>query len=118
MLTKIRNAIRIKSEFVSVQYTKMTMSIVKILLQEGFIESFEETFDSFDNSKFIRKYILISLKYKGIKKDSYITSFKRVSKPGLRVYVTGSKTGKVLGGIGVAVFSKRLVFFKSFLLIL
>ena len=112
MLTKIRNAVQIKSDFVSVPYTKMTISVVKILFQEGFIDSFEEISDYLGNNKALRKFISISLRYKGIKKQSYITSFKRISKPGLRVYVTSSQVRKVLGGIGVSVFSERLVFLK------
>lgn len=110
MLTKIRNAIQIKSDVVVVPSTKMTISIAKILLQEGFISAFEDNTNVFNISKFVPKSISISLRYKGIKKESYITSFKRISKPGLRVYVTGSKINRVLGGIGVAVFSERLVF--------
>lgn len=113
MLTKIRNAIQVKSDFVYVPYTKVTISIVKILYQEGFIDSFEEISDRFGTKKDFSKLISISLRYKGIKKQSYITSFKRISKPGLRVYVTSSQVRKVLGGIGVSVFSKRLIFLRA-----
>lgn len=112
MLTKIRNAVQVKSDFVSVPYTRMTISIVKILFQEGFIDSFEEITDNFGNTKTSRKFISILLRYKGTKKQSYISSFKRISKPGLRVYVTSSQVSKVLGGIGIAVFAKRLIFLK------
>ena len=60
---------------------------------------------------FEKNFIRIYLKYKGVGYKSYITSFKRVSRPGLRVYVNNSNITSVLGGIGIAVFSLRILFF-------
>nr|YP_009145472.1 ribosomal protein S8 [Monomorphina parapyrum]AKL78945.1 ribosomal protein S8 [Monomorphina parapyrum] len=106
MITRIRNANLRKSTKVDVIHTKLTSNIANILKQEGFIESFEESGDILLQEKGMsRKYISIFLKYKGIKQKPYITGIKKVSNPGLRVYVNQTKIPRVLGGIGVAVLS-------------
>nr|YP_009313961.1 Ribosomal protein S8 [Hommersandiophycus borowitzkae]SCW22215.1 Ribosomal protein S8 [Hommersandiophycus borowitzkae] len=99
MLTRIRNANLAKHQLVQVPATKMTRNIVKVLQEEGFIEYFEEIGEA------LQCFILISLKYRGTKKDCVITSLKRVSKPGLRVYANHKEIPKVLGGLGIAVIS-------------
>jgi small subunit ribosomal protein S8 len=106
MITRIRNANLIKSQSVKVIRTKLTVSIANILKNEGFIDSFEESGDIYLRDKEMSsKYISIFLKYKGIKQKPYITGIKKVSNPGLRVYVNQTRIPRVLGGIGVAVFS-------------
>ena len=96
MLSRIRNANLVGFEKVLVPYTKINFSIAKILRDEGFIDSFEDNTD----------FISIKLKFKkGLKSKPYISFIKRVSKPGLRVYVNVNNIPKVLGGIGVAIFS-------------
>jgi small subunit ribosomal protein S8 len=77
----------------------MTTNIINILLEEVFIEYFEEIGESFN------KQLLVSLKYKGKKRSPLITALKRVSKPGLRVYANRKELPRVLGGLGVAVIS-------------
>ena len=99
MLTRIRNANLAKHQIVQVPATKMTRNIIKVLKEEGFIEYFEEINETWQT------FLLISLKYKGKKKQSVITSLKRVSKPGLRVYANHKEIPKVLGGLGIAVIS-------------
>lgn len=99
MLTRIRNANLAKHQIVQVPATKMTKNIVKVLREEGFISEFEEIGENF------RKYLLISLKYRGKNKLSVITALKRISKPGLRVYANHKELPKVLGGIGIAIIS-------------
>lgn len=104
MITRIRNANLQKSRKVNIPLTNLTLSIAEILKQEGFIESFRECGDFLIKDKNIScKYISLNLKYKGVKQKPYITSIKRVSKPGLRLYVNQNNVPKVLGGIGVAV---------------
>lgn len=104
MVTRIKNAVMVKSPSVSVVRTTLVLSIVKILKEEGFIESFEEFGEVYLTEKgFVNRYILITLKYKGIKQKSYITELKRISKPGYRVYSNYRDIPKVLGGIGIAV---------------
>ena len=94
-----------KAEGVLVLRTKLTVSIVKILKEEGFIDHLEEVDIPVKHQKVANKYLLLSLKYKGVKQKPYITALKRISKPGLRVYVSKSNIPKVLGGIGIAVIS-------------
>lgn len=101
MLTRLRNSMMARSHKVEVIHTKLNLGIIEILKNEGFIESFEESVNSFS----VRKYITVTLKYKGPKQVPYITELKRISKPGLRVYVSYKKIPKILGGIGLAVLS-------------
>nr|YP_009394807.1 ribosomal protein S8 [Polysiphonia elongata]ARW63369.1 ribosomal protein S8 [Polysiphonia elongata] len=99
MLTKIRNANLAKHHIVQVPSTKINNSIVKVLHQEGFIYQYEEI------QKNPRKYIIISLKYKGKDKKRIITELKRVSRPGLKVYANKREIPRILGGIGIAIIS-------------
>nr|YP_010171014.1 ribosomal protein S8 [Chondria tumulosa]QSD57155.1 ribosomal protein S8 [Chondria tumulosa] len=99
MLTRIKNANLAKHQIVQVPSTKMTKSIIQVLKQEGFIYEFKEIREK------LRKYILISLKYKDKQKRPIITELKRISKPGLRIYATYKELPKVLGGIGIAIIS-------------
>lgn len=100
MLTRIRNASSVKSSSVNVIRTKMAVDMAKILKEEGFIDSFEfRTVRSNDD------FLCIFLKYLGLKKKPYLTSLKRISKPGLRVYVNKKNIPKVFNGIGIAVLS-------------
>lgn len=104
MITRIRNASLVKSQNVIVFRTKLNVNICRILQEEGFIESFEEFGDVlFTETGFFHKFILVNLKYKGLKQKPYITCIKRISKPGFRVYVNQNNIPRVLGGIGVAV---------------
>jgi small subunit ribosomal protein S8 len=95
MLTRVRNANLARHKIVQIPSTKMTRSISSVLLEEGFIEHFEEIGDG------INRQILLSLKYKGREGEPVITSLKRISRPGLRVYANR----KVLGGLGLAIIS-------------
>ena len=99
MLTRLRNANLAKHQIVEVPSTKMTRNISSILLEEGFIQSFEEIGESFNSQ------LLLSLKYKGKNRQPVITALRRVSKPGLRVYANRKELPRVLGGLGIAVVS-------------
>lgn len=100
----MRNSILIKAREVLVVRSKLTLNIVKVLKEEGFIDSFEECGEVYmSKNGLVHKYISITLKYKGVKQNSYITNLKRISKPGFRVYVGYKDTPRVLGGVGVAV---------------
>lgn len=98
MLTRLRNAITAKHEDVLVPVSKEKESIAKILLDEGYIKSFEIVED-----KKI-KYIKIAIKYDE-HGNSIIYGLKRISKPGLRVYTTVDKLPRVIGGMGIAIIS-------------
>ena len=99
MLTRIRNANMVKHQIVEVPATKMSKAISIILKEEGFIEDFEIY------SENIYKYLLISLKYKGKSRERVISKIKRISKPGLRVYVNSKTLPNVLDGLGIAILS-------------
>lgn len=99
MLTRIRNANNSKHRLVQVPATKMTRNIVAILKEEGFIEDFEFLIENSNNS------ILISLKYEGKKRQPVITTLKRVSKPGIRIYTGAKNIPTVLGNLGIAIIS-------------
>lgn len=99
MLTRIRNANLVKHQIVQIPKTKLTLSITKILKQEGYIKSFEEFTDN--NTKML----LLCLKYQGFKKQPVITSLIRISKPGLRIYVNNKNIPNVLDNFGIAIIS-------------
>nr|YP_010139950.1 ribosomal protein S8 [Rhodobryum laxelimbatum]QQK56249.1 ribosomal protein S8 [Rhodobryum laxelimbatum] len=99
MITCIRNANLEKTKTLQVPATNITQNIGKILLQEGFIESFREHQEN-------KNYFLVfSLRYQGKKKKPYITTLRRISKPGLRIYSNHKEIPKVLGGIGIVILS-------------
>ena len=99
MLTRIRNANSAKHDTVEVSSSKMKLAIAKILLDEGYIKSYELV----DDGNF--KSIKITLKYGNDKNDKVISGIKRISKPGLRVYASKDELPRVLGGLGVAIIS-------------
>jgi small subunit ribosomal protein S8 len=97
MLTRIRNANNARHDTVDVPASNMKKSIAQILLDEGYIKSYQVQDDG------IQGMIHITLKYNG--KDKVITGLRRVSKPGLRVYVGADELPRVLRGLGVAIVS-------------
>ncbi|MEE8885992.1 MAG: 30S ribosomal protein S8 [Eubacteriales bacterium] len=99
MLTRIRNANAAKHDTVDVPASKMKLAIADILVNEGYIEKY----DLVDNGA--EKDIRILLKYGADKNEKIITGLKRISKPGLRVYVNKDELPKVLGGLGIAILS-------------
>ena len=98
MLTRIRNANSAKHETVDVPASNLKKAIAQILLEEGYIKSFELV----DNGN--QGIIHITLKYLA-KKQSVISGLKRVSKPGLRIYAGADELPKVLKGLGIAIVS-------------
>ncbi len=99
MLTRIRNANTAKHDTVDVPASKMKISIAEILVNEGYIKSYELV----DDGNF--KNIHITLKYGANKNEKIINGIKRISKPGLRVYANAEDMPKVLGGLGIAIVS-------------
>ena len=99
MLTRIRNANTAKHDTVDVPSSKMKLAIAKILLDEGYIKSYELV----ENGNF--NDIRITLKYGASKNEKIISGLQRISKPGLRVYANKEELPKVLGGLGVAILS-------------
>ena len=97
MLTRIRNANQMKYAKVSVLNTKMTREIAAILKEEGYISNFEVNTES--------NMLELELKYGENKKERVIVGLKRISKPGLRVYVKHEELPRVLNGLGIAIIS-------------
>ena len=98
MLTRIRNAGAAKHETVDVPASKMKKAIAQILLDEGYIKSFQLIEDGKQG------IIRIVLKY-GENKTSFISGLRRVSKPGLRIYTNCEDMPKVMKGLGIAIVS-------------
>jgi small subunit ribosomal protein S8 len=99
MITRIRNAVMVGKTSVSIPASKMKMDIAKILDYEGFVSSYDVKSETPKDSS-----IEINLHYWG-KKDPGINGLKRISKPGLRIYVNKNEIPKVFGNRGVAVLS-------------
>ena len=98
MLTRIRNANSAKHDTVDVPASNMKKSIAQILLDEGYIKSFQVEEDG------LQGMIHITLKYNA-GKERVINGLRRVSKPGLRRYVGADELPRVLRGLGIAIVS-------------
>lgn len=103
MLTRIRNANLAKKSSVIIPKTKLTLEIAQILEKEGFIENLQQSLEE--------QSLVLSLKYRSKKvsklrtKESCITNLKRLSKPGLRIYVNHRQIPRILGGTGILILS-------------
>ena len=98
MLTRIRNALNVRHESVSMETSKMKKAIAQILVDEGYITSFEEITEG----KFTT--LVLNLKY-GARGEKVISGLKRISKPGLKIYANADELPKVLSGLGIAIVS-------------
>ena len=98
MLTRIRNANSAKHETVDVPASNLKKAIAQILLDEGYIKSFQIVEDG------TQGIIRITLKYLA-GKEKVISGLRRVSKPGLRVYAGAAELPRVLKGLGIAIIS-------------
>jgi len=96
MLTRIRNANTIGMQTVSLPMTKLNREMARLLEMEGFIESCKE---------YPNGLLTLRLKYRGRERTPYLTSLRRVSRPGCRVYVNHKEVPQVLGGMGIAIIS-------------
>ncbi len=105
MLTRIRNAVAAKHDYVQIPASKMKMSIAQVLKDEGFIKDFAMIEDtSLKSSKAPLKLIRVQLSYSG-KREPVLNGIQRVSKPGLRVYTQRREIPRVYGGLGIAILS-------------
>ena len=98
MLTRIRNAVAVKHDYVNIPSSKMKLSIAKVLKDEGFIRDFE----TFEEGP--RRFVRVHLNYTG-DREPLLTGLKRVSRPGLRVYVQKREIPRVFNGLGIAILS-------------
>ena len=98
MLTRIRNANSARHTTVEIPASKVKLAIAQILLDEGYIRSFEKIEDGKQGM------IQVTLKYDE-KGKRVISGLKRISKPGLRIYVSCEELPQVLNGLGIALVS-------------
>ncbi len=105
MLTRIRNASAVKKSEVVLPMSKIKLEVAKILEKEGWIQSAKiEKFNSEKNNQSNFDQLKIVLRYKKSGKSA-ISNLKRISKPGLRVYVDKNNLPKVLNNLGIAILS-------------
>jgi len=97
MLTRIRNAVMARHDFVLIPLSQAKLSIAKILKTEGFVGDYEVLKGK------PQRMIKVTLKYAD--KQSLVSGLRRVSKPGLRVYVRRKEIPRVYGGAGIAIIS-------------
>lgn len=98
MLTRIRNANRMRHEKVEMPASRLKSDILSVLKKEGFIVDYTVVKDG------VQGKIVVTLKYTSTK-ERVIKGLKRISKPGLRVYASVDELPKVLNGLGVALIS-------------
>jgi small subunit ribosomal protein S8 len=99
MLTRIRNAHMVKHQIVQIPSTKMSLAIIRILKEEGYIDDLENYIENGN------KYLLVSLKYIGQSRKPVISKIERISKPGLRVYSSSKELPRILENLGIAIIS-------------
>lgn len=99
ILTRIRNANKVKHQIVLLPATKMSLALTTILKEEGFINDFNNFSENNKN------YLLLSLKYIGKARKPVISKLERISKPGLRVYTNVKTLPIVLNNLGIAIIS-------------
>lgn len=98
MLTRIRNAVTVKHDNVTMPASKMKVAIAKVLKEEGFVRDYE-TFE-----EGVRRFLRIHLSYTE-SREPLLNGLKRISRPGLRVYVQKREIPRVYNGLGIAILS-------------
>jgi small subunit ribosomal protein S8 len=98
MLTRIRNASIAYHDTTTMPASKIKVNIARILAEQGYIEGW-----SLDDAE-PQQNLTIRMKY-GPNRERVIAGLRRISKPGLRVYVKRDEIPRVLGGLGVAILS-------------
>ncbi len=96
MITRIRNGNLVFKQFVDIPFSKMKEAIADVLKEEGFIKNYEIIEEN--KKKMIRVHLIY---YQGKKRA--INEIKKISKPGVRVYVKKDEIPRVKDGLGVAV---------------
>ncbi len=97
LLARIRNAYLARHDQVVVPHSKLKEAVVKILVDEGYLDSYQVTGD--------KPKLSLELKLKYINNKPAITGIKRVSKPGRRLYAAVTDIPKTLGGYGITIVS-------------
>jgi len=98
MFTRVRNAASARHDSVRVPTSKVKRSIAEVLKEEGFIREIGEVKDG------ARAYLELKISY-GDDRRAVLSGIRRVSRPGLRVYVNKREIPRVFGGLGIAIMS-------------
>jgi small subunit ribosomal protein S8 len=98
MLTRVRNAVTARHDYVNIPSSKMKVAIAKVLKEEGFVRDYE----TFEEGS--RRFLRIHLRYTD-DREPLLNGLKRVSRPGLRVYVQKREIPRVYNGLGIAILS-------------
>jgi small subunit ribosomal protein S8 len=98
MLTRIRNANLIRQEHVLMPASKLKLEIAKVLKAQGYIQKY----DLIDDKR--HGQLRIHLRY-ARERERVISGLRRVSRPGMRIYVDAKQIPRVMGGLGIAVLS-------------
>ena len=99
-LTRVRNGIKAKKRVVEIPASNLKKDITKVLFDKGYILNYK-----FDDEVNAQGVIKIALKYNPVTKKSAIENLERISKPGVRKYVSADKLPRVLNGLGISVLS-------------
>jgi small subunit ribosomal protein S8 len=101
MLTRIRNALMAGHTSLVVPSSKLKLSILGIMKEQGFVQDYDVVPDR------PQPQVRIWLRYVGERKErrSVISGLKRVSKPGCRIYVGHDEIPWVMSGLGIAILS-------------
>ena len=97
MLTRIRNANLAHHDHVLVPASKLKLEVAKILKAQGYVQKY----DLIDDKR--QGQIRIHLRY--VNRDPVLTGLRRISRPGVRIYVNSEKLPRVQGGLGIAILS-------------
>jgi len=98
LLTQLRNANQVEKAEISIPHSRIKADIVRVLKKEGFIEDFKV--------EKVKDHMRIQIRLRGVGEEKAITGLKRISKPGLRRYVSATDIPKVIrGGLGVSILS-------------
>jgi len=98
MFSRIRNANVAYHEHVDIPASKIKVQIARILKKEGFVKDYQEI------NTGVQGVIRLFLRY-GSNRERVITGIRRISKPGLRVYVGRHEIPRIFGGLGVVIMS-------------
>ena len=98
MCTRIRNGAAARHPVVRVPASKLKQSIADVLQREGFIAGYSE------DAEGPRRYLNLKMRYRE-DRSSIVGGIRRVSRPGLRVYVARQEIPRVYGGLGIAIMS-------------
>ena len=98
MLTRIRNAIQVRHESLLIPHSKLKQAVARILKEEGYIRDYDIPRGQ------PHPTMRVHLAYRD-NREPAISGLKRVSKPGLRIYVGRGEIPRVYGGLGLAVLS-------------